>query len=89
MNNLWMCASKKAKDASACQADNIFEESIFGAFRVAWNGVIANKDDLTEKWDDQIENGNPIGKITSQTDENADCGRANTIGCARTCNIGA
>lgn len=31
------------------QADNIFEESIFEAFRVAWNGVIANKDKLTEK----------------------------------------
>lgn len=62
----WMCASKKAKDASACQADNIFEESIFEAFRVAWNGVIANKDNLTEKWDDQIENGNPLERLRAK-----------------------
>lgn len=62
----WMCASKKAKDASACQADNIFEESIFEAFRVAWNGVIANKDKLTEKWDEQIENGNPLERLRAK-----------------------
>ena len=62
----WMCASKKAKDASSCQADNIFEESIFEAFRVAWNGVVANKDNLTEKWDDQIENGNPLERLRAK-----------------------
>ena len=62
----WMCASKKAKDASSCQADNIFEESIFEAFRVAWNGAIVNKDNLTEKWDDQIENGNPLERLRAK-----------------------
>ena len=61
-----MCASKKAKDASACSAENIFEESIFEAFRVAWNGVVANKDNLTEKWDDQIENGNPLERLRAK-----------------------
>lgn len=62
----WMCASKKAKDASACSAENIFEESIFEAFRVAWNGVVANKENLTEKWDDQIENGNPLERLRAK-----------------------
>lgn len=62
----WMCASKKAKEASACPAENIFEESIFEAFRVAWNGVVANKDNLTEKWDDQIENGNPLERLRAK-----------------------
>lgn len=61
-----MCASKKAKDASACSAENIFEESIFEAFRVAWNGVVANKENLTEKWDDQIENGNPLERLRAK-----------------------
>ena len=62
----WMCASKKAKDASACSAENIFEESIVEPFRVAWNGVVANKDNLTEKWDDQIENGNPLERLRAK-----------------------
>ena len=61
-----MCASKKAKDASACSAENIFEESIFEAFRVAWNGVIANKDKLTEKWDEQIESGTPLERLRAK-----------------------
>lgn len=62
----WMCASKKAKDASSCQADNIFEESIFEAFRVAWNGVVANKNKLTEKWDEQIESGTPLERLRAK-----------------------
>ena len=60
------CASKKAKDASSCQADNIFEESIFEAFRVAWNGVVANKNKLTEKWDEQIESGTPLERLRAK-----------------------
>lgn len=62
----WMCASKKAKDASSCQADNIFEESIFEAFRVAWNGVIANKEKSTEKWNEQIESGTPLERLRAK-----------------------
>ena len=62
----WMCALKKAKDASACSAENIFEKSIFEAFRVAWNGVVVNKDNLTEKWDDQIANGNPLERLRAK-----------------------
>lgn len=32
----------------------------------AWNGVVANKDNLTEKWDDQIENGNPLERLRAK-----------------------
>ncbi len=34
--------------------------------RVAWNGVIANKDKLTEKWDEQIESGTPLERLRAK-----------------------
>ncbi len=58
-----MCASKKAKEASACSAENIFEESIFEAFRVAWNGAVANKDQLMGKWEAQVVSGTPLERL--------------------------
>jgi len=57
---------KKAKEASACSAENIFEETIFEAFRVAWNGVVANKDKLTEKWNEQVETGMPLERLRAR-----------------------
>ena len=30
------------------------------------DGVVANKDNLTEKWDDQIENGNPLERLRAK-----------------------
>ena len=33
---------------------------------MAWNGVIANKDKLTEKWDDQIESGTPLERLRAK-----------------------
>ena len=48
---------EKGKRGQRCQADSIFEESIFEAFRVTWNGVIANKDKLTEKWMSRLNQG--------------------------------
>lgn len=62
----WTCASKKSKGSSACQADNIMEESIFTAFRVAWNGMVANKDKLTEKWNEQIKSGTPLERLRAK-----------------------
>lgn len=57
------CVLQKTKEASACSAENVFEESIFEAFRVAWNGVVENKEKLTEKWNEQIETGTPLQRL--------------------------
>lgn len=42
------------------------EESIFTAFRVAWNGMVANKDKLTEKWNEQIKSGTPLERLRAK-----------------------
>lgn len=33
---------------------------------MAWNGVVANKDKLTEKWDEQIESGTPLERLRAK-----------------------
>ena len=38
----------------------------FLMIRVAWNGVIVNKDKLTEKWDEQIESGMPLERLRAK-----------------------
>lgn len=62
----WMCSTKKTQGAKACEAENILEEWLYKAFKVAWNGIVNSKEEFIPIWDRQIAEGNPLERMKAQ-----------------------
>ena len=50
---------------AAYNNDNILEESLTKGFRIAWNSLVQDKKQA-ERWDDMIENGDPLQKLRAK-----------------------
>lgn len=64
--HFWMCNNKMRSKGSNCHNDNVLEEDLMKAFRIAWNSLVADKDKETKRWDDMIENGDPLERLRAK-----------------------
>ena len=60
----WTCTTRRR--LKKCEAENIKEELIYEAFKVAWNEIWALQDEYMIKWQSQIDEGNPLERLRAK-----------------------
>lgn len=62
----WQCNTRCAHGVGACGNDNVKERVLHQVFIESWNRLVSQKDTLVPKWEDQIENGNPLERFRAR-----------------------
>lgn len=58
---VWQCGTRyREKGVPHCGSENLFERDLFRGFLYAWNIVVENRNDYLPRWEQIIEDGNPL-----------------------------